>query len=74
MIVAAEPKDRRRGSGLLLEHCARIGSLEDERPPAKSRLETLLGEQHARLLVFALTGSQGLRPRARPGRRGSSSP
>jgi hypothetical protein len=52
-----------RGEGLLLVHCA---SVVDERPPAYSRLEGLIGGDLARLLVFALVGPQG--------RRGSSSP
>jgi hypothetical protein len=52
-----------RGDGLLLVHCSAVA---DDRPPAYSRLEGLIGGELARLLVFALVGPQG--------RRGSSSP
>jgi len=52
-----------RGASLLLVHCAAVC---DERPSAYSRLESLLGGDLARLLVFALVGPQG--------RRGSSAP
>lgn len=52
-----------RGAGLLLVHCAAVC---DERPTAYSRLEQVLGDDLARMLVFALVGPQG--------RRGSSSP
>ena len=52
-----------RGASLLLAHCAPVA---DERPSAYARLVHELGEQLARLLVFALAGPHG--------RRGSSSP
>ena len=52
-----------RGAGLLLSRCA---ALSGERPSAYQRLEHAIGDELARLLVFALSGSQG--------RRGSSSP
>jgi hypothetical protein len=52
-----------RGASLLLLHCAAV---TDERPSAYSRLEDEVGDDLARLLVFALVGRQG--------RRGSSSP
>lgn len=48
---------------MLLSHCA---ALCDERPRAYDRLEQALGGDLTRLLLRALTGSQG--------RRGSSSP
>ena len=52
-----------RGAGLLLVHCAAVA---DDREPAYARLEEAVGGDFARLLVFALAGTQG--------RRGSSSP
>jgi hypothetical protein len=53
----------RRGASLLLVHC---NAAYDDRPNAYSRLETEIGGELARLLVFALSGFQG--------RRASSSP
>jgi hypothetical protein len=47
----------------LLAHCA---SLDDARPSAYARLEEELGDNFARVLVFALASPQGVR--------GSSSP
>ncbi len=52
-----------RGASLLLAHCRAVGN---DGPTARLRLEQLIGGELARLLVFALAGSQG--------RRGSSSP
>ena len=52
-----------RGASLLLVHCATV---QDERPSAYTRLESVVGNDLARLLVGALVGPQGLR--------GSSSP
>jgi hypothetical protein len=52
-----------RGAALLLAHCA---AEPGGRPSALSRLEHEVGEELARLLVYALTGPQG--------RRASSSP
>jgi len=54
---------RSRGDGLLLVHC---NAVVDERPDAYTRLTAEIGDDLARLLVYALAGSQG--------RRGSSSP
>jgi hypothetical protein len=54
-----------RGDELLLAHCAL--EAEEFRPNAYTRLEEKVGDRMARLLVFALAGSQ-------TGRRGSSSP
>ena len=48
---------------LLLEHCALV---DDARPSAYTRLEDKLGDNLARVLVFALASPQGVR--------GSSSP
>jgi hypothetical protein len=48
---------------LLLEHCAVV---DDARPSAYARLEDKLGDNLARVLVFALASPQGVR--------GSSSP
>jgi hypothetical protein len=53
-----------RGAALLLAHCS---ADFDERESAYARLESKLGCELARLLVFALAGAQ-------TGRRGSSSP
>jgi hypothetical protein len=52
-----------RGAALLLAHCSAVPG---GRPSAFTRLEREVGEELARLLVFALTGPQG--------RRGSSAP
>ncbi|MGN6797640.1 MAG: hypothetical protein ACTHKS_05780 [Gaiellaceae bacterium] len=58
-----EPEREERGNHLILVHCAAVGR---ERPSAYSRLVGKVGNELARLLMFALTGSHG--------RRGSSSP
>jgi hypothetical protein len=52
-----------RGADLLLVHCLAFSS---DGPSAYSRLQSVLGEELAHMLVFALSGGQG--------RRGSSSP
>jgi hypothetical protein len=52
-----------RGIDLLLFHCAAI----EERPSARARLQAVLGEALATLLIGALTQRRG-------GRRASSSP
>jgi hypothetical protein len=39
---------------LLVEHCLALG-LPPERPPAKDRLEAVLGQDLTHRLVFALT-------------------
>ena len=51
-----------RGDALLLVHCRAVAN---DGPSAFSRLQHSVGEELARLLVFALSGQ---------GRRGSSSP
>ena len=66
-VMSAAPSDywsgNSRGSHLLLVHCA---ALDSATPSAFSRLEASIGEDLARLLVYALVGRQR--------RRGSSSP
>jgi hypothetical protein len=47
-----------RGADLLLVHCRALG---DDRPSAYSRLQESVGDELARLLVFALSGPQGRR-------------
>jgi hypothetical protein len=54
------------GAALILRHCAVLGRLAEARPSAADRLHEALGDDLARLLVFALAQGQG--------RRGSSSP
>ena len=54
------------GATLILRHCAVLGRLDEARPSASDRLYAALGDDLARLLVFALAAGQG--------RRGSSSP
>lgn len=58
-----EPEREERGDHLILVHCAAVGR---DRPSAYARLVGKVGNELARLLMFALTGSHG--------RRGSSSP
>ena len=58
-----EPEREERGDHLILVHCAAVG--RDPRT-AYARLVAKVGNELARLLMFALTGSHG--------RRGSSSP
>jgi hypothetical protein len=57
MTAAATPPNRRRGSELLLQHCAALA--DRERPPAYWRLEQLVGGELARMLVIALVGPRG---------------
>jgi hypothetical protein len=56
------------GTELLLQHCLLLdrSDEDEERPPARARLEQRLGPELAQLLLTALTAPQG--------RRGSSSP
>ena len=56
-----------RGDDLLLLHCLLVGREDEERPPARSRLEAKLGDELTELLLHALTPQP-------QGRRGSSSP
>jgi hypothetical protein len=55
MNEAAAPGPGGRGTDLLLQHCTALtGALE--RPPAYRRLEQLVGDELARMLVGALVG------------------
>jgi hypothetical protein len=54
MTDAAAPIRGGRGSDLLLRHCTALNGVE--RPPAYRRLERLVGDDLARMLVAALTG------------------
>jgi len=54
---------RRRGTRLLLDHCARLEHLiagESQRP--RERLDRSLGPELSRSLVRALAGDHALRP------------
>jgi hypothetical protein len=52
-----------RGSELLLAHCEVLDSFSDERPSSYERLTDSIGGRLAKLLVFALSGDHGMRPR-----------
>jgi hypothetical protein len=54
MDVAVSCPQRPRASELLLAHCAALEPVR-RRPTARTRLETVLGPDMARRLVFALT-------------------
>lgn len=63
------PVMRGCGSGLLLDHCARIDLLfTRDGGGAVARLETAVGPDLARILLRALTGDHGLRRHQRDGR------
>jgi hypothetical protein len=51
---AAEPQPR--AMALILEHCARMNSLEHVEPSAALRLRQAIGDELARLLLNALSG------------------
>jgi hypothetical protein len=51
---AAEPQTR--AMTLILEHCARMNSLESVEPTASLRLRQAIGEELAKLLLNALAG------------------
>jgi hypothetical protein len=53
-VTAAEPQTRGRGAELLLDHCEALDT-EHLSPTAKERLEGLVGDSLARLLVGALS-------------------
>lgn len=53
-VTAAEPQIRGRGAELLLDHCEALEP-EHGRPTARERLERLVGDSLARLLIGALT-------------------
>jgi hypothetical protein len=52
-----------RGLALILEHCARLNSIEHGRPTAVIRLRQAIGDELARLLLAALAGDHSARPR-----------
>lgn len=53
-VTAAEPQIRGRGAELLLDHCEALDT-EYRRPTARERLERLVGDSLARLLIGALS-------------------
>lgn len=53
-VTAAEPQIRGRGAELLLDHCQALET-EHRRPTARERLERLVGDSLARLLIGALS-------------------
>lgn len=55
---AAQPPDAGRGSTLLLEHFRALCTCEESRPPARERLDALLGDDLAQLLVRALAPNE----------------
>jgi hypothetical protein len=59
-VTAAEPQIRGRGAELLLDHCEALDT-EHRRPTARERLERIVGDSLARLLIGALSSR---RPRA----------
>ena len=59
-VTAAEPQVRGRGAELLLDHCEALDT-EHRRPTARERLEWIVGDSLARLLIGALSSR---RPRA----------
>jgi len=52
-VIAGEPQTRGRGAELLLDHCQALDD-EQRRPTARERLERLVGDSLARMLVGAL--------------------
>jgi len=63
MLGAGNAHPTARGAVLLLEHCAALDRLDETRPSAVARLERAVGDKLAHMLVGALTGDHGLRPR-----------
>jgi hypothetical protein len=53
-VTAAEPQIRGRGAELLLDHCEALDT-EHWRPTARERLERIVGDSLARLLIGALS-------------------
>ncbi len=53
-MTAADPQPR--AMTLILEHCARMNSLETVQPAASLRLRQAIGEELAKLLLNALAG------------------
>jgi hypothetical protein len=60
--MEAAPPESSRGLSLILEHCARLNSVEYGRPTAVLRLRQAIGEDLARLLLAALAGDHRARP------------
>lgn len=58
---AAKPQPR--GLTLILEHVARLNGIEHGQPTAVIRLRQSIGDELARLLITALAGDHGIRPR-----------
>jgi hypothetical protein len=54
----AAPPQPTKGLSLILEHCARLNSYEQGRPSALIRLEQLVGDDMARLLMNGLAGDR----------------
>jgi hypothetical protein len=53
-VTAVEPQIRGRGAELLLDHCEALDT-EHRRPTARERLERIVGDSLARLLIGALS-------------------
>ena len=53
-MTVAEPQIRGRGAELLLDHCEALDT-EHGRPTARERLERIVGDSLARLLIGALS-------------------
>ena len=53
-MTAADPQPR--AMTLILEHCARMNSLETVQPAASLRLRQAIGDELAKLLLNALAG------------------
>ncbi len=60
---AAGQVEGRKGADLLLEHCATLDRLGENRPHADDRLEQELGRNLAQRLVRALAGDHRAGPR-----------
>ena len=54
-------RGRRRGLDLLLLHCAALSGIEDTRPSPLERLEAVVGDEFAHLLLHgaAVSGAAG---------------
>jgi hypothetical protein len=58
MSAAAHNRLQSRGPGLLMAHCAALDC--EYRAPAAARLEQLIGQDLARLLLVALAGDHSM--------------
>ena len=56
-----------RGNELLLAHCEALEPVEEQRPGSFERLAGAIGDDLARLLVFALSQDRGRRSRGHDG-------